>query len=150
MGVLLPAEAFVKTFDSDELVKCGSVDLLDHIELTYLRVLLFVHGAPDPGEKLRAKVFSDSDYSALYATSEWALLSEIEDLSEMWWGWLRFSFDRQHLNKSQLYYLAIESDGYVRDGDTKYLSASLNWPLKQYEGDADTVMMQIYGHRRLD
>lgn len=152
-GPLLPSTAYIKTWDSDEVVKCGAIDVQDNTNLLYLRVLLYKHGTHGGTEQVRAKVYSDADYSKLMYTSEWADLADIDGLtSSPWWGWFRFTFARQALNKESTYYVALETQNYTRNADTYYLSHSLDWPVAQNtqaDPSAPGAMMQIYGYRDL-
>jgi hypothetical protein len=151
MAVLLPSLAFVKVLGTSESVQAGSIDLPQHIELAYLRVLLYKHGMLGGTEQVRAKLYTDSSYTQLYATSAWSSVSDITGLSTYWWGWLRLDFGRQNVSKVGVYYVALETQSYT-ESDTSYLSVSLDWPVPQnIAGDAPSraLMMQVYGYRSL-
>lgn len=150
MAAPLFSQVWVREFQTSEVVQCGKVTTTQAIELGYLRILLFKHGTLAGTEQVRAKVYHDSGYTQLYATSDWADIADIDGLTTDWWGWLRLDFDRPNLAAGS-YYIALETTGYTYS-DSAYLAASLNWPLAQYT-QVDTqqfsVMLQIYGYRDL-
>lgn len=152
-GPLLPATAYIKTWDSDEVVKLGAVEVEDHTNLLYLRIMLYKHGAHGGTEQVRAKIYSDADYTKLMYTSAWSDLADIEGLTASpWWGWFRLTFARQALNKEATYYVALETQNYTRNADTFYLSHSLDWPVPQNTQVVPSfpgAMMQFYGYRDL-
>jgi hypothetical protein len=149
---LLPATAYVKTWDTAEAVTCGSFDTQDHTDLGHIRLLLYKHGTHGGTERIRLKVYKDSGLTLLLATSEWSALSDITNLSTYWWGWLRFDFARQIVNKLSTYYLQLETENYTRNADTYYLSHSLDWPVPQntqLTAGRPSAAIQIFGYRDL-
>jgi hypothetical protein len=151
MAVLLPSVAYVRTLGTAELVQCGSIQVAEEEELAHIRFLLYKHGALGGTEEIRAKLFTDDGYSKLYATSDWALVSDIENLSTYWWGWIRLDFGRENLSKRFPYYVALETENYTETDDA-YLSVSLDWPIPQNTGintPHRALAMQVYGYRSL-
>jgi hypothetical protein len=149
MAILVPSQAYVRCFNTDEVVRAGSINLLEHSELAAIRILLYKYNLTATSERLRAKIYSDSDYSKLLYTGEWSNVADIPDAGSEWWGWLRLNFNREFLNRETTYYVAVEVDGYTFS-DGSYLSASYDWPLQQNSGSVKALAMQIYGYRETD
>ncbi len=150
MTVLLPTPAYVRTIETSETVKCGSITLAAATELAYLRVLLFVRGALGGSEQMRVKLYTDSSYTQLYATGAWVNLSDITNVSTYWWGWIALPATRVHLRASQAYYVTVETQNYTRNADTFYLSLSLDGPAREITTNpSKAVKMQVYGYREI-
>ncbi len=147
MGILLPDQAYVKTIDTGETVLCGGFTLGSETELSNIRVILFKVGTLAGTEQLRARVYGDRAMTKLMHTSDWLNLSAIEDLTAMWWGWVRFDFERKPLDTVREYFLAIDTQGYTRNADTMFIGLSLDWPTRVNSGDQTAVKMEIYGYR---
>jgi hypothetical protein len=149
---LLPATAWIKTWDTGESVKCGATVVQDHTNILYLRILLYKHGTAGGSEQVRAKIYSDANYTKLMYTSAWASVADVPNMGTNWWGWFRLTFAREALNKNATYYVALETQNYTRNADTFYLSNSLDWPVAQNTQSAPGMpgaAMQIYGYRDL-
>lgn len=150
MAVLLPSVAYVRVLGTSELVQAGSIDLSQHTELEYLRILLYKHGTLGGTEQIRAKLYHDAACTELYATSDWSNVADIDGLSTYWWGWFRLGFNRVQLNKNAVYYVALETQNYTES--SSYLAVSFDWPVPQNTGSDvphRALMMQVYGYRSL-
>lgn len=142
----------VKTLDTGELASVGSFSTVDHTELRYVRLWFFKHGAEGGSERLRLKVCSDAELSKVLYSSAWANLADAEIADDYWMGWLRFDFEREHINKNLTYYLALETASYTRTADY-YLSLVRDWATPIYAiGDSGALptAMQIYGYEERD
>lgn len=125
-----PAEGRFKTAATGELVEAGGATFPAHQELAGFYVTVYMQGARGAAEQIRAKIFSDSAYTKLLATGEWANLVEANEGATNWLGKILLSFDPPHnIEAGTEYFLAIETDGYTRDGDTSYIAFSYDWPL---------------------
>jgi hypothetical protein len=146
-AILLPSTAYVKCMETDEVAKAGSIDLTEHTELHAIRVLLYKYGLIVTTERMRAKIYTDSDYTKLLYTSDWADVADVG--AGEFWGWMRLDFDRKFLHKLQTYYVAIEVGNYTYS-DSSFLALSLDWPVQQNTGSVQALAMQIYGYRETD
>ncbi len=149
MGVLLPTPAYVRTIDTGETVKCGSITPTASVELTSVRVMLFIRGALGGTEQLRVKLYTDSAYSQVQYTGAWVSLSAITNVSTYWWGWIALPLTRVHM-RPVIAYAAVETQNYTRNGDTFYLALSLDGPAREIATNASkAVKLQLYGYREI-
>lgn len=149
MGYLLPARGYFRVLENDEVVSLASVSLPASIELYSVRLLLYKHGTAGGSERFRLLIYRDSARTDLAYTSEYLNLTDIDGLGAKWFGWVSFLFDREHVPASTTFYPSLEAENYTRNGDTYYLSFSLDWPNPQYGTDNTTrrnLAMQIYGY----
>lgn len=141
----------VKTFDDDEEVAAGAFTFPDHMEIAHARLVVYKHGSHAGTERLRVNIYSDSAYSNLMHQSDWSEIADIDgiDAIDYWIGWLRFDFDREHVNLNYTYYIAVEIDGYTRDSDAYYIAGVLDWPLEHMTHVADQgLALVFYGYRQ--
>jgi hypothetical protein len=107
--------------------------MAEDIELKWIRQVIFVHGVAGGSEQLRLGLYSRSDLTGLVINSDWAevadWVSEIGNANgDYQIGFMRFDFERQHLDSDTEYHLAIETNNYTRNADTFYLAAISDWP----------------------
>ncbi len=138
----------IKVIETGELVACGGVSIAAHMEVAYMRAVLYKHGALAGTEKLRAKLFTDAALTKVHAASAWLTVSDISGLGTYWIGWGRLDFDREHWNKNQTLYAGVETTGYTRNGDTSYLGLVLDYGISQND-EPTAVAMAFYGYRWL-
>lgn len=124
-----PETLMLKVAETGEEVECGGFHVGYHQELKYLLAAVYIQGAASGSEEFRANIYADSAYSKQLYQSDWSALSDISNLGANWIGRLRFTFDRKHLNKNLIYYVAVESQNYTRNLDTFYVGLVLDWPL---------------------
>ena len=149
----IPAQAYVKTFDTGEVVQCGGILVSNPTDLATVRLLLYYHGTPGGSENLRAKIYTDAGYTQLLANSDWSSLAAISNPSTDWWGWFSLNFSTTlPLGTDSQYYVAIETQNYTRGAsDVFYLAASYDWPVPQNTNVSAAghyaLAMQVYGYR---
>ena len=143
-----PRDLFVKTIDTGEEIVIGEIQTGHALELKYLRAILYKHGTGAGTERCRINIYSDEGRTSLLYQSAWSSLSDIEDLSTMWLGWVRFDFAGESLNQNLSYFATIETDGYTRNADAFFISYVFDWPVPVYEALSGTPLaISVYGHR---
>lgn len=120
-------DQFIKTFETDEVVRMGSFQTSTSGELAHIRVVCYVRGILTGTEKIRIKIYSDSLFSSLLYTSDWAVLPYSD-----WIGWIRCDFDNQSINKNITYYITCEVSGYVNDYPNLELGLAHDFPYPIY------------------
>lgn len=144
----------LKVMETGETVDGGGLRVAYDQQLRYL-VVWCVFVGTFTTEKLRVKLFTDAGLTALYATSQWSQLSSITNLgTTAWLGKLRFDFASEWLRSysggAQAYYVGIESSGYTRNGDSRYISFMLDWqnPINTaVTAGAPGIAMEVEGDR---
>lgn len=116
-----------RVFDDDELIRCGSIISSEHEELAYVRPYVYIHGAISGSEKIRVCIYSDYDYTSLLYASDWSNLSDIENISAYWQGFVRCDFHREHLFSGNEYFVAIEINDYSRSDFTFFVSVKFDF-----------------------
>lgn len=151
-----PSKLYCKVFGTGETVSPGGFTLAQAQQLQYVRLLIYKHGACAGTEQFRLKVYADSALTKLVTTSAWSSFAS-DDASAIraasyWLGFLRFDFAKEWLPASQAFYLALESTGYTRNGNTFYVGGILDWPLSIYtqsQSPKFSFAMEIYGYRKV-
>lgn len=150
-----PANFYVQTFDTSEVVKLGRFYPAEAMELYHIVLHCFKKGTAGGSETLTLKVYGNSSYegTALATSSAFTLSSASWTSNSNGIGWLRFDFAKQNLNPNNWYYLALTTANYTRNADTYYLGAVLDWPhavhtAKHNQGAA--AKFNIIGYRELD
>lgn len=151
MGFLDFSETlFLKVSETDEIFLATGFSAGDRQQLKHIVLTLFNVGTATADDRFRLKLFHDQAMTKLYATSSWLNLSDIEGLSDSWIGRVRFDFSEPWLGAADTYYLAVEADGYVRDGDTRYVGWALDWPVPVYATNPPPncgLAFEVYGYR---
>lgn len=152
-----PNKRIIKEFDADEIIKMGTFNLLNDLELEAIKVFFLFKGTLTGSERIRAIVYSSSGYesTSAIATSDWLDLSSVSAIaalasSQCWHGWLRLYFDKQNLNADFTYYVGCEIDNFTPNGDTKYCGLLYDYPYPTYDNGAVvyrgvSLGMQLYG-----
>jgi hypothetical protein len=154
---LLPSTAYVRTIVPGESNKLAVIDLPHDTEVQYIRILFYKHGTVKLANeviRMQVKIFpSDSlDHQSTVATSSYTYMTDIPDLSDYWWGWLRFDFNRQHLSKDRNYLLYIEVNGDFTPQGDGFIGFALDYPVPQNTQAGAPVYgaaLQLYGYRNL-
>lgn len=138
--------------DSDTVV-CGGVDVATDQQLVHVVMTLYKHGAAVGTERFRLKIFTDEALTKIYATGSWLEIADISGVTDYWRGRVRFDFDtRPWLETGSTYWIAMESDGYTRDGIARYISFCLDTPYPvntSSEVDRYPLEMALYSYQRI-
>jgi hypothetical protein len=142
---------YCKTFDTDEIVRMGSFQVAESLELQYIRLLIYINGTIAGTERIRLRVYSDSGFSNVLYTSDYSSMSSITGLSTRFLGWVRFSFDREHINKNITYYLTAEIDNYTF-AEPFYIGAMYDFPHPIYDNSENLfydhpIAFQLFGYK---
>lgn len=147
---------FIRSFDTDEIVRMGSFSTVSSLELSSVRVLAFVKGTLAGNERIRLKIFTDPAFSKLLHTSQWSNLSGITgegdvSLTGDFLGMVRVDFNRQNINKTIVYYVACEISDYTPIGDTFFVGLSHDFPSPRYAGAVQkyyqtNLAFEIFGY----
>lgn len=131
---------------------CGSFTVPNDLELEYVQVTMLNHDGLIAGNETvtasiknaESKLGSASRVVATSAAADWSLVNAE---GTYWYGFVRFSFNREHIDASQTYYLELNYSG--TPTSTRYVGASLDWPLQVNAGDKTAVQMRVFGYRDL-
>lgn len=120
---------YVYVTDTSTVNKLGSIQVDEPIEIANIRLDFYKNGTEVGDEVFRLNIYSDPDYSKVYASSNDVALSDIPDLGTYWIGWLRFDFDSIPVvgTSSNTFYIGLEPVTYTRVGDTFYVGAAADW-----------------------
>ena len=150
-----PETLYVKTIDTSEEIKLGSIKVTSELELAHIRVFMYIAGTLGGTEQIRVHLCSDADCSKKIITSDWSDLSDLS-VSGDFLGWIRTDFSREGLNPNITYYCALELNNYTRNGDTFYTSGVFDFPAPVYLPTGSNVLldhnigMQIFGYSEVD
>ena len=131
---------------------CATFTVPNDLELEYIQVTLLNHdGLIGGSETVTAsiknaeyKLGSSTAYVAESTAVDWA---DVNTLGTYWYGFVRFTFNREHLDADQTYYLELNYSGTPTSG--RYVGASLDWPYQVNTGDKTAVQMRVFGYREL-
>lgn len=123
---------FIKSIDTGEEVRCGGFKLKNHGELDHIRPLIYIQGLLSGTERLRAKLYEDSNHTKLLATSQWTIPLVNATLGN-WRGLIRIDFNKENINKNITYYIGLELTGYTRNGESFYIGVARDWPYPIYK-----------------
>lgn len=150
----MSAEQFCGTFytkfiNDGVTEKLGSFDLESHMELKYIMLTMFCAMTPTT-EQARLKIYPDVLLSGTpIATSDWRNLSTFITSGQKY-GFMRFDFNRQYLNKNVTYYLTMETQNYVRTS-THYMTVKLDWDVDDIHtslsATSRAAQMRIIGYK---
>ena len=147
-----PDKKYVKTIDTSEIVRLGSINIVDNIELQYIRPSIFIYGALGGIEQIRVNLYGDENHLNKIFSSSWRNLSEISMSTNYWLGWIRCDFARQNINKNITYYLSVELNNYTRNGETFWIGLNRDYPTPTYDNSEDLwdghpLAFQIFGYK---
>lgn len=144
-----PSQLFTRVMNTGEAVQLGGVLSAKAFELGNIVVWVYRVGTP-AAEQVRLRVCYDAAGLNTMAASAWVSVSTIGVAPFI--GRVRFDFAlRPDFPANQRFYVFAETQGgYVRTGNTSYLSFPLDWPNPVYTqlnapkryGSA----MEIYGY----
>jgi len=149
-----PETLYVKTIDTSEEIRLGSLKTAENLELAHIRVFLYVAGTMSGAEQIRIHLCSDAACTKKLITSSWSNLSGLP-VNGNFLGWVRTDFSRQGLNPNITYYTSLEINNYTRNGDTYYLSGVFDFPAPVYiQGGGNVLLdhnigMQIFGYKEI-
>jgi hypothetical protein len=137
-------QQYFKTFNTGEINTMGAFKVSENGELKYIRSLFYIHGVLTGTEKIRLKICTDSNYSNVLYTSGWSTL-----LQSNYYGWIRFDFARENLNKTCTYYVYAEIADYTRNADSFYICQAYDYPWPVYDNSEGSfynhpLAMQIF------
>jgi hypothetical protein len=148
-----PNLSYWKVLATGEMPHGGGFTLRFPMRLMNVVLTIYKHGAHAGTERMRVKIFHDASRTKLYATSDWVTVDSFAELHDYWQGRVRFDFTgKPALATTQRYYVAVETDGYARDGGTRYLSLMLDWPMQssiQEDAPYYSWKVEFYGERRI-
>jgi hypothetical protein len=92
---------------------------------------VYINGNIVGSERIRINIKSDNE--TLIFQSAWSNISDIEDLSEYWLGFIRLDFNGYNISKEVWYNAYMEIENYTRIGDTFYIGVSFDFPFPTYD-----------------
>ena len=146
-------EKYLFVTDTGTVTKLGSVEADNPVEISNIRLDFYKHGTEVGDEVFRLNIYSDSDYSVLFASSSDVSLSDIPGLGTYWIGWLRFDFPEIPIigTDQNKFYIGLEPVTYTRTGDTFYVGAAADWyPNLNEIGAGVGGYLEIYGRATSD
>lgn len=131
---------------------CGSFTLPKDTELYAVQVTMLNHdgligGSETVTARLVNAVSKVGVSTAASATSAAVNWSDVNDEGAYWYGFVRFLFNREHLDKDITYHLELNFSG--TPSSTRYVGASLDWPLQVNTGDQTAVQFRVFGYNEL-
>jgi len=146
-----PKTNYIKTVDTGEVIRMGTFKTVKSIELTHIRVTIYVSGSAPTNERFRINVCSERTYSSILYQSNWVNVADIPGVTADWFGWVRADFDRQNINKNRTYYPSIELDNYSRIPGSFYIGFAWDFPFPIYNNSQPLfynhpLQMQIFGY----
>lgn len=153
MSILnMPRDQVFHIIQGTDVLELGSLTLTAATELRHLVLTLVKIGTRVGSERVRAKVFSDSAYSTLVATSDWATLADIETAlsatsSQSWTARVRFDFGRTRLAASTAYYVGLSAENYTPVGDVFFVGVKADWPDQVNSGDELAGQFRVVGYK---
>lgn len=145
-----PNQLYIQPFTQGEDLRMGSFQLVESMELQYIRTQLHIYNQAITTQRVRIKIYGDQDYTDLLYTSSWADLSGA-NASNYWLGYIRVSFNRENLNKNITYYAAIEIGNYTFSSSS-FIGPTFDFPWPVYDNGAPNffnhpLTMQIFGYK---
>lgn len=144
-----PSELYFRVIDGE--TEIGTMSPNELLEISNIRLMIYIHGTLAGSEQLRINIYSVND--VLKIQGDYLDISDIANLATDWIGSLRFDFNREVLTAGETYTLKIESNNYTRNGDTLYIAAGYDWPLNTYttvEGAPNYgIHQELFGYKRL-
>ena len=140
-------QKYILITDTSTVNKMGSVVFDSPIELEHMRLELYKHGTEAGTEQFRVNIYSDPDYSTVYAQSATVDIADIVGLSTYWIGWVRFDFAGLPVlgNNRNRFYIGLEPVTYTRNADTFYIGAGADWfPSVNTVGSGVGAYMEFY------
>lgn len=148
---------YMKYMDTSEVIKLGSFKLGASNELHVIRLATWINGTLGGSEQLKFNIYSDPAINKLIFSSAWIDINgTIEDENDQiitgdWFGLLKFSFNRQNINKNLTYYGSIEARNYTRNGSTFHLAFPYDYPSPRYATGATAfydanIAFEVYGY----
>lgn len=150
-----PETLYVKTIDTSEEIKLGSIKVTNSLELANIRVFLYIKGTLGGTEQIKVHLSSDVSCTKKIISSDWSDLSGLP-VGGNFLGWVRTDFNREGLNQNITYYCSLELNNYTRNADTFYLSGVFDFPAPVYLPTGNNVLldhnigMQIFGYSEID
>lgn len=130
-------DKYIKTFDSNEEVRLGGFSVAPGSAgpIGNVRVFIYINDFTSLGgsETLTMKLYTSTNYSNAYVTSNAASLSDITfDTSDgsktNYLGYVKFDFNNEWLNPNATYYPTVTIANYTPSGDTFYIGLCYDFP----------------------
>lgn len=151
-------DKYIKTFDAAEEIRLGGFSLASGTSgpLGKIRVFMYIQDFTSLGgsESMVMKIYTSTNYSNAYITSDTALLSDItfdtsNVLKNNFLGYLRFDFNEEYLNSNFTYYPTITIANYTPNGDSFYIGLAYDYPDPVYDNGGSffynqSIAMQIF------
>jgi len=146
-----PNQLQVKVLDSEtnDAAQLGSFTMSEETELNNIRVCLVKHGPAVGSEVLRIKLALSNDVTRAVVVSDDVAVDDIST-SDFFVGWVKFDFERQHLDPNLTYFAFLEYENYVRDEETFYIAYCFDdvFAVNDFNASDDFgAAMQILGYK---
>lgn len=137
------------------LTDIGAFQLGKDLELQYIQLTMLNFSGDDAGltgfrlyVSVDASGRSSGEGSGEFvAESNLVTWSDVEDLGEYWLGFVRFDFDREHLDKDITYRLTIQSSTYAPNA-SRWVGVKVDWP-DTVNDTPNGPQLRIFGYREL-
>jgi len=101
--------------DTAEVVPAFGFSVTDKQQLTQVLLTTYIHGTVPGNDRLQAFVYSDLALTKLVATSDFFVLSLIENLGANWYGQIGFTFPtKPWIGLGNTFYVSIGSSNYTK------------------------------------
>lgn len=154
MSVLqTPATIYVRPIDiTEDGVLVGRFKTNINTELSHITLnMCFFSSALSPfsTDSIRLKVLTSKRHSSISSASSYAQSDDVPvttaTTQNKWYGWVRFDFDNQNLQKDSYYYLYLLAQNYTRVADTRFISYVLDNVAPVYMDETQTDLNKYSG-----
>lgn len=141
---------YMQPLTEGEILRVGSFNLVDNLELSHIRTLLYFHNLIPVNHQIKFSIYSDSAYQDKIYESSWASLNQVPSTG-YWLGYVRIDFDNKNINKELTYYVACEVQNYTYSASS-YLALTYDFPWSVYDNGQPSFtdhpfVMQIFGKK---
>lgn len=141
-----PATQKILILNEGSDIRAGAFSFASAIELKHLVLVTYFKGDFSGGESMRLKIYGGESRNKPLATTNWIRAAEIPDFNGgNWLGWLRFDLPGNPMQINNTYYVDIETAGYVRNGNTKYMSVVLQFATPLNGSNVNAMHVALVG-----
>lgn len=125
-----PDIQYFRALETDTVTQMGYFNLQDGVELKDMMLTVLVVGPIASPFTARIRIYGNNLLESAIFNSDWVTISAatlVPTYTTNWLGNIMFEFAGNPLNPNIDYYMAIETSGYTRNGDTYFFSFNLDW-----------------------
>lgn len=128
---------FIHTLDTAEKLNLGGWKSLVSGELAHITLNMFGTANLEGAASVKMGIHLSTNFAGQYAFSDEFFIKDVPtalgESLEPFLAFVRFDFNRIPINKNQLYYFSLQTSGYTRDADTRYIGVVKEYPDPIYD-----------------